>query len=308
LNIKSIDVVLLDKDSKNISLNKKKKTVLVLSPSFYWFHKEKLNIPISQAKKIAPSTFEGIIPEGNYSYYVEKVGDEYWFFAYQDEKILEKLNQLGIKPSAISKVYPAQLVLKDKNIPPIKMGNKVLINQDGTIISMPKKLVNSPSKFLNEVPLTLPKKALPLKTYSSALISEEMLFKFSIVTFLFILAYAIQVFLEKRDLAKLINAKHQLIQKYQLPPTSIQLKSIISSLQKIQTQQLKIRDQLDALLRLPLLPGEHFLKIDFGKIISFEVVLNKPRRAETLKNYLVKKLHVTEMRVNGNILKVKCQR
>jgi len=362
LSTGSTEVVFLDKDTKNLSI--KNKAIIVLSPSFYWFVKKEINnLSLNKAKKIAPSVFDEIgIPKGEYSYHVEKVGEkEFWFFAYNDKEILDKLNSLGIKPSQISKIYPAQLVFqnigetplyekkeeekkdtteksskksqensssknsnskedstkKEEEKPPslqIKIGNQILIKTaNDKIIKIPSSLFNEKEfkdtiKNFQDAPLSFPKHSLPLKTYSFSFISEELLFKFSLITFLFILAYAVEIFLEKRDLSKLISLKNQIMQKYNLPPTSIQIRSIINSLHKVQKEQLKLRDQLDAILRLPLLPGENLLKVDFGKEILFEVALTKPKRAEVLKNYLVRKLQVTNMRVSGNILQVKCKR
>jgi len=297
--------VLLDKNTQNLSIDSK--AILILSPSLYWFHKEKLDIPLSQAKKIAPSLFEGMLPQGEYSYHVQKVGDEYWFFAYNDAEIIQKLSSLGIKPNQISKVYPAQIALQNID-KPVEIEDKALINQEGTVIALPKSLVQEPTQAPQDLRLSLPKQALPLKTYSTSMISEDLIYAFSIVVFLFILAYAVQIFLEKRDLAKLSQKERFIIKKYNLPPTSIQIKNIISSLKKIQKEQLALRDKLEAILRLPLQGGEYLQKIDFGKKISFEVVLLDPKRAEKIKEYLIKRCQVTKMSVVDKTLYVECRR
>ena len=295
----------LDKETHDLTIQKR--AVLILSPAFYWFTKEKLDLPLSQAKKIAPSIFEGIVPPGEYSYFVEKVGDAYWFFAYNDQAILEKLSSLGIKPSQIAKVYPAQIALQ-KIQHPVRVGNKVAINDNGTIILLPKSLAPSEAKDLTDDNLSLPKRALPLKAYSSSFVSEDLLYKFAIVLFLAILTYAVEIFLQKRDLGALYAKEESLRQKYHLPPTSLQLRSIIASLQKIQKEQLTLRDTIDYILRTPLQPNEYFTKLDFAKYIIFTLTLSHPKRAETLKNYFIKKLRVLEMSVDGKTLFVKCSR
>ena len=282
------------------------KGILILSPAFYWFVKEQMQLPLSQAKKIAPSMFEGITPPGEYSYYVEKAGDEYWFFAYNDQEILDKLNAIGIKPSQISKVYLAQLAFKDIQTP-IEAGNKVLVNDNGTIILLPKSLVKEDTKKLQELRLDLPKRSLPLKAYSSFAISEDLIYKFAILVFLAILAYAVEVFVYKKDLAKVVATQEALMQKYHLPPTSIQIKNILSSLQKIQKEQLKLREELEYILRMPLSPTEYITSLSFGKKITFSVALSDPKRAELFKRYLIKKLHVTKMSVKDKTLYVECR-
>jgi len=303
---KSTEMLFLDKDTSSASLQGK--GVLILSPAFYWFVKEKMQLPLSQAKKIAPSIFEGIVPPGEYSYYVQKVGEEHWFFAYKDQEILNKLASLGIKPSQIAKVYPAQLLFYDIQ-EPIKIENlgKVLVNDNGTVILLPQSLVTTGTKNLKELQLSLPRHSLPLRAYSSFAISEDMIYRFSILVFIAIVAYAVEVFIHKKDLAKLVATQEALMQKYHLPATSIQIKSILSSLQKIQKEQLKLREELEYILRLPLSPTEFIKSLEFGKEIRFEVELSDPKRAEFFKNYLVKKLHVVSMSVKGKTLFVKCR-
>jgi len=301
---KSTEILFLDKDTASASLQGK--GVLILSPAFYWFTKEQMQLPLSQAKKIAPSMFEGITPPGEYSYYVEKVGDEYWFFAYNDQEILDKLAAIGIKPSQISKVYPAQLAFKDIQTP-IEVGNKVLVNDNGTIILLPKSLVKAETKKLQELRLDLPKRSLPLKAYSSFAISEDLIYKFAILVFLAILAYAVEVFVYKKDLAKVVATQEALMQKCHLPPTSIQIKNILASLQKIQKEQLGLREKLEYILRMPLSPAEYITSLSFGKKITFLVALSDPKRAELFKRYLTKKLHVTKMSVKNKTLYVECR-
>lgn len=305
MRTKSFETLFLDRDTKDVAISNK--AILILSPAFYWFHQEKLELPLSQAKKIAPSIFEGTIPEGDYSYFVEKVGDTYWFFAYKDEEILQKLSSLGIKPSQIAKVYPTQIALFGIDTP-VKIGNKVAINENGTIILMPMHLANIEAKDIHQITINPSAKPLPLKAYGSSILSEDLIYKLAILTFIAILVYALQVFLQKKDLATLQAKEVALMQKYNLPPTSLQIKSIISKLHKIQNEQLALRDNLDFILRAPLQPTEYFTKLDFAKHITFTINLSNPKRAESLKNYFVKKLHILQMRVDNNQLFVKCRR
>lgn len=302
---KSVKTVFIDKDTKNLTVTNK--AILILSPAFYWFHREKLDISLSQAKKIAPSVFEGTIPEGEYSYFVEKVGENYWFFAYKDEDILQKLSSLGIKSSQIVKVYPAQIALSNLNTP-VKIGNKVALNENGSIIFIPSQLANTSAKDINEIKLNLSTKSLPLKTYTSSFLSEDTIYKLAIIIFIAILVYAVQVFLQKKDFALFQAKEVAIMQKYHLPPTSLQLKSILNKLHRIQKEQLSLRDKLDFILRAPLQPTEYFTKLDFSRYITFAIQLTHPKRAEILKNYFVKKLHILQMQVTNKQLFVKCKR
>lgn len=301
----SFKVVFLDRDTSFVEGGKK--LAVILSPAFYWFHKEKLDISLSQAKKIAPSMFEGMVPEGEYSYYVEKVGDEYHFFAYKDEEILNKFGELGIKPSAVFKVYPAQLVfggLKE----PLAIGDKAVLQEDGTVLVVPKNLVGLEVKETDLNSLKLPKRSLPLKAYSKLFISEDHIYALSILLFAAILLYAIQAFFYKKDLAYVKAKEMELIERYNLPTTTIQLKSILASLHKIQKEQLKIRENTEYILRAPLLPMEYIKRLDYGKKIVFEIVLSSKARAEAVKKYLQKRLALEDLSMSGNILRVESRR
>jgi len=301
--LRSDNIFFLDKDTKKLSLQKR--AILILSPAFYWFHKEKIDISPTQAKKIAPSIFEGIIPPGEYSYWVQKMGDEYWFFAYSDQEILDKLSSLQVKPSQIAKVYPAQMLFYNLQ-KPLRIENKVIIQEDGSVIVLPKSLFHGETLSLDEISLELPKKSLPLKAYGSSWLSEDLIYKAAIVIFLFILAYAIQAFVFKRDLAQLYTLENRIITTYHLPPTSFQIRNILASLQKTQKKQLAIRKDIDYILRTPLHKKEYFTKLDLSKNILFEIVLTDKKRAQELKNYFTKGLRVEDMTLDGKKFIVKC--
>ena len=294
-------ILFLDKKTKKIP--SAKKFYLILSPSLYWFKKESLAISPHQAKKIAPSVFEGTVPEGEYSYYVYKHDDEYWFFAYQDKEIIQKLSTLGIKPAQIIKVYPAQVALKDISSP-ISIDGTTLINENGTIVALPPNLPIQ-SHPLKEEEIFFAKNSLPLKTYSNA-ISEELLTQITIILLVAILAYTFEVYMQKKDIDTLLTKEQQIIQKYHIPQTSFQIKSILSSLHKIQKEQLSLRKKFDYLLRMPLLPTEYLQRIEFAKQVKLEIMLSSPKRASLLQKYLAKEFSIEDIRVVDKKMIVKC--
>ena len=302
--MRSSKIVFFDKDT---SIDTKEKLVLILSPAFYWFHKEKLDIPLSQAKKIAASVFEGIIPPGEYSYFVQKVGDEYHFYAYEDGKILEAFHSQGVKPSQIKKVYAAQMVFQELK-EPVALGDKVVVNEDGVVVVLPKKMVGFEVKKTDLNSLKLPKTSLPLKAYAGSIIPEEQVYTLSVLLFIAILLYGVQAFVHKRA-AFALSAKEMAIkERYHLPPTTLQLKSILASLEKVQKEQLDLREKIEYILRMPLRPTEYIQKLDFSQKIRFEVVLGSAKRAEEIKNYLAKKLRLKDLTLSGNKLLVEAAR
>ena len=300
---RSFEVIFLDRGEK-VSL--RGKGVVILSPAFYWFHREKLDISLSQARKIAPSIFEGMVPPGEYSYFVERVGDEYHFYAYEDSKILEALQDQGIRPSQVIKVYPAQMVFRDLTAP-VALGGRVLMSDNGSVVALPQGIVRSGVQSIDLNSLKLPKKSLPLRAYSMGAISQEQIFTLSLLLFFAILLYGIQTFLHKRELDQLLTQEEIIRGRYHLPATSIELKSILSSLEKVEREQLRMREVVEYALRIPLTSREHLELLRIGKRLQLELLVNSKGRAEIVKSYLGRKLRLTKIELRDKKLFVECE-
>lgn len=294
-------ILFLDKKTKKVP--NAKKFYLILSPSFYWFKKESLAVSPRQARKLAPSVFEGILPEGEYSYYVYKNGEEYWFFAYNDREIIQKLNNLGIKPAQIIKVYPAQTALKNITSP-VTTDETTLANENGTIVALPQNFPTQ-SRPIQESDIFFAKNSLPLRAYSGT-ISEELLLQITIILLVAIITYSFEIFIYKKDIDTLIAKEQHILQKYNIPQTSFQIRSILSSLHKIQKEQLDLRKKFDYLLKIPLLPAEYFTKVEFAKNIKLEIILSSPKRAPILQKYLAKEFIIQDIKVVDKKMIVKC--
>jgi len=87
---------------------------VMLTPQFYTLKKETLPVKYAyQAKKIAPSLFDGLVDEGGeYEYIVfkEEINDEkkWVFIAYDIEKITTFLESKGIESDYVYKIFFAQ--------------------------------------------------------------------------------------------------------------------------------------------------------------------------------------------------------
>ena len=279
------------------------KGVLILSPAFYWFHRERLDITPAQARKIAPSIFEGMIPPGEYSYFVERVGDEYHFYAYEDGKILAALQEQGIRPGQILRVYPLQMVFRDLQ-EPVAIGKRVIVNEGGSVVALPRDIISSKVQEIDLNSLKLPKKGLPLRTYSTGALSQEQLVTLSILLLIALLLYGAQLLLHKRQLASLQSQEAVVRGRYHLPPTSIQLRNILASLEKIEARQLRIREVVEYLLQAPLAPEERFHLVQIAKGVRVEIHLSSRKRAKAIERYLRRKLDVTRVQLQGDRLLV----
>ncbi|WP_373032689.1 hypothetical protein [Sulfurovum sp.] len=113
---------------------------VMLTPQFYTLKKEVLPLNYAyQAKRIAPSLFEGLVEEGrDYEYLVWKEEESWVFLAYDLEMIAAFLERKGFTLENVSKIFFAQqsVDLFDK---PLLLGeNEALVSLDDMIVLVPR--------------------------------------------------------------------------------------------------------------------------------------------------------------------------
>ena len=126
----SMDRVATPKESVNV----------MLTPQFYTVKREELPLKYAyQAKKIAPSLFEGLLEEGeNYEYVVDKQGDDWVFIAYDTDKISDFLTYKGLPADKISKVFFAQQAVDSFSKTPLLLSDKETLSViDNTVVVLP---------------------------------------------------------------------------------------------------------------------------------------------------------------------------
>ncbi len=112
---------------------------VILTPYFYTIKRESIPVRFAyQAKKIAPSVFEGLIDkETSVAYFVYKEENQWIFIAYDIQKILDFLEGKGIPLSKIHKIYFAQQIAGKLN-GAVKLGeSNALMNLDGNATVVP---------------------------------------------------------------------------------------------------------------------------------------------------------------------------
>lgn len=113
---------------------------VMLPPQFYTLKKEALPLRYAyQAKKIAPSLFEGLLEAGgNYEYMVWREDEAWVFLAYDIEKITAFLESKGFALEQVSKLFFVQqsVDLFDK---PLLLGeHDALVSLDHTVVVIPR--------------------------------------------------------------------------------------------------------------------------------------------------------------------------
>jgi len=132
------ELLLVHTSMKHVTLSHE--VNVMLTPQFYTLKKEALPVRYAyQAKRIAPSLFDGLLEEGkHYDYMVWKEEEEWVFLAYDLEMIRSFLERKGFALEHVSKLFFAQqsVDLLDK---PLAVGeNTALVSLDHTAVIVPR--------------------------------------------------------------------------------------------------------------------------------------------------------------------------
>lgn len=244
-------VVFLDPHTENFPESiEGSKIELILSPSLYWV--KKLSLPvkyISDVKKLLPSIFEDILPEGNYSYAVFKEDEGYLAFAYEDKKIIEELAKKDLAISSVSNVYFAQTELIGSA--PCKINEQeVLVVEDELLFIAPSSWFGS-LEMLSLNDLSLSKKTIKLQQFSH-IIDNRSLYKIGALLGMFIALLLVEIFITSQKIDGVSAEKEKVFEKYQLYPTMMQNRTVLQEYTSRFAKQTKLRDLIEAVLNIRL--------------------------------------------------------
>ncbi len=260
-------------DKYTAKVNVKDRIDIILTPSYYWVKRAVLEVPFTfQALKYAPSIFEGILPEGHFSYSVVKVKKEYLFFAYNADEIIKSLKDKGIEASQISGVYLAQNEFKHLSSPIACNEKDVLVLHQNTLLQVPKSLVDESTikRSMDEIK-TLSRNKITLYK-SSVTHSLKELTPLMYALGAFIVLYAAQLFFTYREHAK-ISALPSVFKEYKLPQTLMQNNSIEKRLRSDFTAQKSFRKIVFTILQLPLSQREKISTVRYEKN-TFKIIFD----------------------------------
>jgi hypothetical protein len=134
------ELLLIYQEMKYLKLVPLKAINILLSPQFYTLVREDLPVKYAyEAKRIAPSLFEGLLEEdGSYQYYVEKEEDTWMFIAYDSRMIASFLESKGLGLQSVSKMYFAQQSIEAFEVPLVLGESNALVNINGTVTILPQ--------------------------------------------------------------------------------------------------------------------------------------------------------------------------
>lgn len=272
---------------------------IILSPSFYWFKSEDLPVKSAfSAKKLLPSIFESVLPDGQYGYHAVKKEGRFDLFAFDDSDIVKTLEDIGFKTSQIKGIYFAQNEIPPSQTPYKISQNSAMIYANNGWLCVPLSCVNDAEPIENILPSIEPKEEIAVNFFKDFAIPEGSLYKL-IAAFVFLIAvFGAQNFILNQELKKELLTKYKIMDDYALPKTAIELESLKGELLDFEQTQIKLRSAIKKTISLPLIEGEKFVELTAKKnSIIFSISLKEAKRAEDLKDAISKIGKISSLKV-----------
>ena len=217
---------------------------VMLPPQFYTLKKEVLPIRYTyQAKRIAPSLFEGLLEEGKqYDYMVWKEEDAWVFLAYDLETIKTFLESKGFTPEHVSKLFFAQqsVALFDK---PLLLGdNEALLSLDDMVVVVPREALDEEEPSLVFDNRFTPKKGVVLPGAYGSVLGRKQAILLAAVFALFALMFFVEGWRYGNNIKAEEAELQQLIEAYPSLQSTYKRDSILAKYRTIDTAERKKRD------------------------------------------------------------------
>jgi len=238
-------------------VKKSSKYDLVLSPQFYIVKREKLPVKYAfQAKKLAPSIMEDLLPNNafGYEYVAQKDNDSWLFFAYRPKEIENFLKGCcQVRASKIGNIYFAdQLKNVLKKVPIGIDEHKAITLVDDFATIVPRKMLGEDryAKFSNKL---RPKEAYKFKPSSKAKTDSKASKSAIVVASLLALlglAFLIEGYSYKRAANSKLSANSELLSSYPQLQSKLTRDSIKAKYSKIEKRERSIRENIDLFSQL----------------------------------------------------------
>jgi len=249
--------------TKNFNKQIDEKSDIVLSPEFYWVKKVTLNLKFSfEVKKMAPSIFDGVLPNGKFEYKVYKLSPiEYVLIAYDIQKILRDLESLDIDTSLIDKIYTAQNECLENDTTLRVDENFGIVSNDGVILFVPQKFLDtllqvSVHEVLKEKNLS--SDYIYSKNFQRVHVSHKDSSLLLWLLGILVLLLCVNILKIQKDRDRVDRQRNSLVKSYNLPKTSFEIKSMQNELSKVETTQNKLKYAIVYLDKFQLKDDELF--------------------------------------------------
>ena len=246
------ELILIHTNMKTVTTVPVEGVNIMLTPQFYTIKREDVPVKYAyQAKRIAPSLFDGLVENlEDHKYFVMQKNDTWVFIAYDENKIKTFLERKGISSVQVSKVFFAEQAIDTLTSPVLLGESEALVNVDGTITLVPQNVLNPDDKTMGITQAFTPKKGVVFEGHSSSFVTNNEAYTLGAIFVLFAMIY----FVEGSRYGGDSKAQQQEIQAlYEAYPTlesSYTRESILSKYKTIDIKERKKRDIIKALSRM----------------------------------------------------------
>ena len=222
---------------------------VMLPPQFYTLKKEALPLRYAyQAKKIAPSLFDGLLEEGkHYDYLVWKEDEEWVFLAYELEMITTFLKSKGFTLENVAKIFFIQQAVNKFDKPLFIGESEALVSLDGTIAVIPRgALTNEESSLTFDESFT-PKKGVVLQGSYGSVVTLKQAIILAAIFGLFALMFFIEGWRYSNNAKATETQMQELLEAYPSLQSKYTRESIVNKYKTIDSAERKKRDMIKAL-------------------------------------------------------------
>ena len=222
---------------------------VMLPPQFYTLKREALPLRYAyQAKKIAPSLFDGLLEEGkHYDYLVWKEDEEWVFLAYELEMITTFLKSKGFTLENVAKIFFIQQAVNKFDKPLFIGESEALVSLDGTIAVIPRgALTNEESSLTFDESFT-PKKGVVLQGSYGSVVTLKQAIILAAIFGLFALMFFIEGWRYSNNAKATETQMQELLEAYPSLQSKYTRESIVNKYKTIDSAERKKRDMIKAL-------------------------------------------------------------
>jgi len=222
---------------------------IMLTPQFYTLIKETLPLKYAfQAKKIAPSLFDGLLENtGKHDYLVYREAETWVFIAYDLEEINHFLVSKGIQSEEVGKIFFAQQAL-DAFTAPVLLGAKdALTAINGSVVLIPQSALKEGAETLTPDERFTPKHGIALQGAFNSLLSKKQTILLATLFTLFSLAFFVEGWRYSRGSEVTKAEIEALMEEYPALQSQYTRKSIAEKYRAIDKNERKKRDTVKTL-------------------------------------------------------------
>jgi len=223
---------------------------VMLTPQLYTLKKEALPLSYAyQAKKIAPSLFEGLLEEGRqYDYMVWKEKEEWVFLAYDMQRITAFLEEKGFALEHVSKLFFAQQVVDLFDTPLALGAESALVSLDRSVVLVPRSALREEEDISWSIDKRFtPKKGVLLQGAYGSLFSVKQTVILAAAFGLFALMFFVEGWRYSHDAKAGDSQIEELLEAYPSLSSKYTRDSIISKYRALDTMERKKRETIKAL-------------------------------------------------------------